>query len=132
MQVLVTPERTVWHMESRSDLKAYTDAHKIGWKLAGNLRQLLGYDKVCTHGDNARSGRSKASQYFLLSSATWMYRVDDSVVIALFGSQKASARVGGVQQRCNVRFGRGDGGSPLRFYSSISDVTWELADSTPL
>ena len=28
MQVLVTPERTVWHMERRSDLKAYTDAHK--------------------------------------------------------------------------------------------------------
>ena len=82
MHCLVPPDRTLWHISSPGDLKAYIDAKKLDPKLAGNLRQLLGYDPVGAD----RRCRHEAGKHFLLANASWMYDVGGSRVVPLFGS----------------------------------------------
>ena len=62
MQVLVTPQRTIRRIGNHHALQLYVSEARIGWQLAGNLRQLLTIDPVA----NDRSRWKEASGYFLL------------------------------------------------------------------
>jgi hypothetical protein len=44
--MLVTPERTVHAIPDRTALAHFVQIRKLGSKLHGNLRQLLGFDSV--------------------------------------------------------------------------------------
>ena len=46
METIVTPERTVQRIADRSALEEFVERRNIGWQLAGNLRQLRGFDLV--------------------------------------------------------------------------------------
>ena len=79
--VTTAPDRRV-HRLDEAGLKAYVKAHDIPGKLAGNLRQLLGFDVV----GRDRKQRKEASDYYNLRDATWLYHPEVATAAVLFGS----------------------------------------------
>ena len=85
MPTLITPapQRTLWRLQDKKALKEWTEARNIGWRLRGNLNQLLGFDDIGTSG--ARTGHGR-DDYHCLHDVTWMYHQEQTEVIPLFGS----------------------------------------------
>ena len=65
---LVTPESTILRIRSPVALENLIDARNIDRKIAGNLRQLLGFSAV---GSDRRT-RHRAGQWFRLEAIQWM------------------------------------------------------------
>ena len=91
--MLVTPERIVHKIPDRAALADLVQRHKLGWKLHGNLRQLLGFDKVGA----GRKQRGEAgipgltgieNKYYRFEDVTWFYNAEVSTAVPLFGSQR--------------------------------------------
>ena len=68
MPTLVTPDRTIFRIASRSELDAWAEARLIGWQLRGNLAQLLSLNKV----GNDRKASHQAGGYFVLEARRLM------------------------------------------------------------
>ena len=82
METIVTPERTVQRIADRSALEEFVERRNIGWQLAGNLRQLRGFDLV----GNDRQQRKKADNYFLLEDVKFLRSSGSPVLVALIGT----------------------------------------------
>ena len=41
MPTLVLSDRSIWHVSSKAELNTFCEEHGVGWKLEGNLTQLL-------------------------------------------------------------------------------------------
>jgi hypothetical protein len=79
--MLVTPERIVHTIPDRAALADLVQSHKLGWKLHGNLRQLLGFDKVGA-GRKQRceaDGTEIENMYYRFEDVTWFYNADCQV-----------------------------------------------------
>ena len=79
---LISPERTIHRIASRADLDELVEARGVGWQLAGNLRQLLGYDQVGAD----RTRRRTASGWYLLHEAKWLLNTESRLLVPLFGT----------------------------------------------
>ena len=84
---LVAPDWRVWFIASdsedarRASLRQLVDALGIDWKLAGNLRQLVGLDEV----GNDRMCRRAASGWHLLEDLQWVHDTASGRAIPLCG-----------------------------------------------
>ena len=68
MPKLVSPDHILYIVHTRDELKALVRRLGIGYQLAGNLRQLCGWEDV---GDG-HSGRGLASGWTLLELVRWV------------------------------------------------------------
>ena len=82
MKKLVSPEHIVYIVNSRNELKELVRRLRIDEKLAGNLRQLCGWQEV---GDG-HSGRGLASGWTLLHLVRWLRRDGIDTYIVAIGS----------------------------------------------
>ena len=102
MPTLVTPEGCAYRIENKAELDVFADGRpqKIGYKLKGNIAQLLGFDII----GSDRSGKHEASGYFCVEDTltTWMYHDSVPVAIPLFGS--APQRFKQLQDRASIQF----------------------------
>ena len=96
MEWLVTPDRTVHAIESRKALDAFMKQRGIDWKTAGNLRQLLRFNKVgndrCDANDRSdrHEAGGKGNKYYRFEDVSWFYHPGVSTAVPLFGSSRGS------------------------------------------
>ena len=101
MPTLVTPEGRVQRIDNKAQLDEFADDRPdIGYKLKGNISQLLGFDIIGAD----RSGRHEASGYFCVQDTftTWMYHDGVAFAIPLFGS--APQRFKQLKERASIQF----------------------------
>ena len=93
MRMLVTPERIVHTIPDRAALADLVQSHKLGWKLHGNLRQLLGFDKVGAGRQQRREadGTGIENMYYRFEDVTWFYHADVSTALPLSSPPAPSA-----------------------------------------
>ena len=80
--MLVDPKCTVHIVEGKAGLAELTEKLELHWQLAGNLRQLCGWDIV---GDD-RICRKIAEGWTLLEHVKWMQRRGSSTLLPVFGT----------------------------------------------
>ena len=83
MQWLVSPDLTVYTITDLESLNKLTRSLRIHSKLAGCLRQLMGF-RVC--GNDRRKGRYYAENWQKLESVRWLKHVDTSELVPVIGS----------------------------------------------
>ena len=101
MPTLVTPEGRAYRIENKAQLEVFANGRTdIGYKLKGNISQLLGFDII----GSDRSGKHEASGFFCVEDTftTWMYHDGMTVAIPLFGS--APQRFKQLQERASIQF----------------------------
>ena len=81
---LVTPESTILRIRSLVALEGLIDARNLDFKIAGNLRQLLGFTAV---GSDRRT-RHRAGQWFNLEAIQWMLSEQSGLVVPLMGTMR--------------------------------------------
>ena len=92
---LVSPEHIVYHVNSREELKELVRRLRIDEKLAGNLRQLCGWQDV---GDD-RSGRGHASGWTLLHLVRWLRREGiDTYIVAIGSAAQIRSAAAGLKE----------------------------------
>ena len=86
----MTPERTVHAIPDRAALAHFVQIRKLGGKLHGNLRQLLGFDSVGPGRKQRREAGVKGleNKYYRFEDVTWFYNADVSTAVPLFGSHR--------------------------------------------
>ena len=101
VRTLVTPDRRIYRFQHESQLDAWCTQHNIGWKLKGNLKQLLGWKET----RNA-STRWEAEDYFRLEHGreTWLSHPEIPHAIPLFGD--GAKKLKQLQQLHPVAFSR--------------------------
>ena len=82
MPTLVLSDRSIWHVSSKAELNTFCEEHGVGWKLEGNLAQLL---RLAPVGRGSTSGRQRGG-YFLLDSGSWLRHPSLSYHVPVFGS----------------------------------------------
>jgi len=81
-RILVLPNRTIRHCADRDAVPA----SKFGWKLAGNLRQLLSFDVVSADRTCRHEAGGKGNKYYRGEDTSWFYNPAVSTAVPLFGS----------------------------------------------
>ena len=101
VRTLVTPDRRIYRFQHESQLDAWCTQHNIGWKLKGNLKQLLGWKET----RNA-STRWEAEDYFRLEHGreTWLSHPEIPHATPLFGD--GAKKLKQLQQLHPVAFSR--------------------------
>ena len=95
---LVSPEHIVYQVNSREELKELVRRLRIDEKLAGNLRQLCGWQQV---GDD-HSGRGRASGWTLLHLVRWLRREGmDTYIVAIGSAPQIRNAVPGLKEVTN-------------------------------
>lgn len=84
--VLVLPDGTIRHCRARSDFKTFVEERRIDGKLAGNLRQLLGFEKVGADRDVRFEAGGTGNKYRNLEDAVWWHHAQVATAVPLFGS----------------------------------------------
>jgi hypothetical protein len=90
MPMLVIPERTVHTIIDRAALADLVQRRKLGWKLHGNLRQLLGFDAVGADRNKRgeAGGKGLENKYYRFEDVSWFYNPEVATAVPLFGSQR--------------------------------------------
>ena len=83
MQWLVSPDLTVYTIADLESLDKLTRSLRIHSKLAGCLRQLMGFR---IWNNDGRTGRYSAENWQKLESVRWLRHVDTSELVPLIGS----------------------------------------------
>ena len=82
-RILVLPNHRIRRCRSRDDVPA----SEFGGKLAGNLRQLLGFDIVgCDRSKRFEAGGT-GNKFYRFEDVSWFHHPDVSTAVPLFGSQ---------------------------------------------
>ena len=82
-RILVLPDRRIRRCRDRDDVPA----SEFGWKLAGNLRQLLGYDIVGSDRSQRFEAGGTGNKFYRFEDVSWFHHPDVSTAVPLFGSQ---------------------------------------------
>ena len=82
MQRLVSPELKVYTISGREALSELVAELRLHKTLAGNLRQLLGYQTVGT----GRQARQMAGNCQLLESVCWLKHLQSGKLVPVVGS----------------------------------------------
>ena len=82
MQRLVSPELRVYTVSDREALGELVAELRLDKTLAGNLRQLLGYQTVGT----GRQARQMAGNWQLLESVRWLKHLESGKLVPVVGS----------------------------------------------
>jgi hypothetical protein len=82
MQRLVSPELRVYTVSDREALSDLVTELRLDSTLAGNLRQLLGYQTVGT----GRQARQMAGNWQLLESVCWLKHLQSGKLVPVVGS----------------------------------------------
>ena len=85
MQRLVSPELRVCTVSDREALSELVTELRLDSTLAGNLRQLLGYQTVGT----GRQARQMAGNWQLLKSVRWLKHLESGKLVPVVGSKPA-------------------------------------------
>ena len=80
MPRIVSPDRVVYDVADRRELKELCDRLKLGWKLGDNLRQLLGWDSTPGGGD-----ADQRDNWELLSTVRWLSRDGSDEIVPVVG-----------------------------------------------
>ena len=83
MQWLVSPDLTVYTIADLESLNKLTRSLRIHSKLAGCLRQLMGFR---IWNNDGRTGRYSAENWQKLESVRWLRHVDTSELVPVIGS----------------------------------------------
>ena len=95
MKKLVSPEHIVYFVNSRNELKELVRRLRIDEKLAGNLRQLCGWQEV----SDGHSGRGLASGWTLLHLVRWLRRDGmDTYIVAIGTAPQIRKAVPGLKE----------------------------------
>ena len=78
---IVSPQRVLYEVQDREELKALVTELKLGWKLGGNLCQLCGWEQVGAD----RTGRGEADNWQKLCDVTWLKRDGSDVIVPVVG-----------------------------------------------
>ena len=82
MQRLVSPELKIYTVSDREALSDLVTELRLDSTLAGNLRQLLGYQTVGT----GRQARQMAGNWQLLESVRWLKHLQSGKLVPVVGS----------------------------------------------
>ena len=82
VQRLVSPELRVYTVSDREALSDLVTELRLDSTLAGNLRQLLGYQTVGT----GRQARQMAGNWQLLESVRWLKHLQSGKLVPVVGS----------------------------------------------
>ena len=82
MQRLVSPELRVCTVSDREALSELVTELRLDSTLAGNLRQLLGFQTVGT----GRQARQVAGDWQLLESVRWLRHLESGKLVPVVGS----------------------------------------------
>ena len=82
MQRLVSPELRVYTVSDREALGELVAELRLDKTLAGNLRQLLGYQTV----GPGRQARQVAEDWQLLESVRWLRHLESGKLVPVVGS----------------------------------------------
>lgn len=74
---LVSPDRVLYIVEDKAELKALTKRLNLGWKLGGNLRQLCGWDQT--------GGGDEKGNWQRLESVVWLKHDSRQELVPLVG-----------------------------------------------
>eukprot|EP00966_Prymnesium_polylepis_P324509 7380546-Prymnesium_polylepis.1 len=95
MPCILSPDWTLHRIpddktEAKTAVEKLVKQHKLGWKLAGNLRQLCAVDKVGAD----RTQRKEASGWMLLSLPRWLkHDASDTFFIVSGDLQQAFSKM---------------------------------------
>ena len=87
LQRLVSPELKIYMIPDRKALSELATELRLDSTLAGNLRQLLGYQTVGT----GRKARQMAGNWQLLESVRWLKHLESGKLVPVVGSNARSA-----------------------------------------
>jgi len=82
MQRLVSPELKIYMIPDRGALSELVTELRLDMTLAGNLRQLLGFQTVGT----GRQARQMAGNWQLLESVRWLKHLESGKLVPVVGS----------------------------------------------
>ena len=82
MQRLVSPELKIYMIPDRGALSELVTELRLDKTLAGNLRQLLGFQTVGT----GRQARQVAGDWQLLESVRWLRHLESGKLVPVVGS----------------------------------------------
>jgi len=82
MQRLVSPELKIYMIPDRGALSELVAELRLDWALAGNLRQLLGFQTV----GPGRQARQVAGDWQLLESVRWLRHLESGKLVPVVGS----------------------------------------------
>ena len=82
LALLVGPDRTIRKLSGPPCLAAYVAEKNLDGKLAGNLRQLCGYDVR----NDGWCSKTRGDHYLIDENVTWLWRPETTEYMPLFGS----------------------------------------------
>ena len=82
MQRLVSPELKIYMIPDRGALSELVAELRLDWALAGNLRQLLGFQTV----GPGRQARQVAGDWQLLELVRWLKHLESGKLVPVVGS----------------------------------------------
>ena len=95
---LVSPERNLYIVDNKDELSDLCRSLELGWKLAGNLRQLCNWEQV----GQDRSGRYEASNWQLLANISWLRHESSSTAVPIVGKQSWMLKVPELKGQLNL------------------------------
>jgi hypothetical protein len=79
---LVSPERTLYIVHDRDELKLLVQTLELGWQLGGNLRQLCGWEEL----GSGRINKHLAGNWKLLDDIVWLKPPDNNILVPIVGN----------------------------------------------